>query len=116
MAREIKGEAGFGRDPQSLRLTVHLRLQIGQAAQGVGDVLQTLRGGIDGQRRLRACACGRLLGTAHHFLDAASEIPLRLADRPLLIEHLMERGIDGPSFVKELRDRQDVPLLMLPRP
>jgi hypothetical protein len=63
-----------------------------------------------------ADARAQLLEKSRNFLAVVSEVQFHLADRPSLIEHLMDRGIDGYSFVKELRGRQDVPLLLLPRP
>jgi hypothetical protein len=55
-----------------------------------------------------------LLGRSERFIDGAREIQLHVADRPAVIQKLMDRGIRGREYVEALRDCRDVPLLALP--
>jgi hypothetical protein len=63
-----------------------------------------------------AHARSRLLRLSKGFMDGVHEIQLHVAGRPAVIQELRDRGIPGRAYVESLRDRHDVPVVMLPVP
>jgi hypothetical protein len=64
-------------------------------------------------------ARARLLRAGRHFLEGVQEARLFAADRPALVQTLIDRGIRGREYVEAVRQREDLPLLFLepaPRP
>ena len=59
-AGKVEGEAGRGQQLERVRLPVHDRLQVGDAAEGCLHVLQGLRGRVDGDLAERARAGGQV--------------------------------------------------------
>jgi hypothetical protein len=49
-------------------------------------------------------------------MDGVREIQLHVAGRPAVIQELRDRGILGRAYVESLRDRRDVPVVLLPVP
>jgi hypothetical protein len=58
-------------------------------------------------------ALSKLLERSKPIIDSVREVELHVADRPAVIQNLIERGIQGRAYVEALRDRTDVPVRML---
>jgi hypothetical protein len=63
-----------------------------------------------------ADARARLLLPSEEFVASVREIQLQVADRPAVIQSIMDRKIRGRAYVEALREREDVPLVVLEEP
>jgi len=61
-------------------------------------------------------ARSKLLQQSSEIIDSVREIELHVAERPAVIQNLMERGIKGRAYVEALRDCTEVPVLILTMP
>jgi hypothetical protein len=59
-------------------------------------------------------AYARLLREGRDFMEGVHEIQSHLDQRPTVLQQLRERGVSGREYVAALRERTDVPFVMVP--